>query len=103
MGGGELWIGSRSCRYQGEAHIVLYGNREDMQEHDMVGTKYLWVADNGVLELHGKEKVSWTHLDEHLFKDNVPAEQLYFRQTKDSPTVLGNRLGLLANQYIFNG
>ena len=25
---GELWIGSRACRYQGRADIVLYGNEE---------------------------------------------------------------------------
>jgi len=23
---GELWVGSRGCRYQGKADIVLYGN-----------------------------------------------------------------------------
>ena len=23
---GELWVGSRACRYQGRADIVLYGN-----------------------------------------------------------------------------
>ena len=28
--GGELWIGSRSCRYQGMADVVLYGNRNDV-------------------------------------------------------------------------
>ena len=24
---GEMWIGSRSCRYHGNADVVLYGNR----------------------------------------------------------------------------
>ena len=27
IGDGEMWIGSRSCRYQGNADVVLYGNR----------------------------------------------------------------------------
>ena len=24
---GEMWIGSRSCRYHGNADVILYGNR----------------------------------------------------------------------------
>ena len=39
INGGELWIGSRSCRYQGNADIVLYGNEGDMPEHGLVGQK----------------------------------------------------------------
>ena len=89
---GELWIGSRSCRYEGLADIVLYGNREDMTENHHVGTKYLWVASDGVLELHGKEKHSWTHLNEHIFKDSIPAESHEFKQVFGSQTFLGNRL-----------
>jgi len=62
---GELWIGSRSCRYLGKADIVLYGNEGDMPESDArPGSKYLWANTNGVLEMHGKEKLSWTQLDE---------------------------------------
>ena len=33
-----------------------------MDETD-VGTKFLWVANEGVLEMHGEEKHSWTHLE----------------------------------------
>ena len=33
------------------------------------------------MEMHGKEKVSWTQLDEHIFRQNVPAERLLWRQT----------------------
>ena len=58
--GGELWIGSRQCRYQGKADIVLYGNKEDMPSHSVVGEKYLWTKADGTLEIHGKEKKSWT-------------------------------------------
>lgn len=58
--GGELWIGSRKCRYQGKADIVLYGNKEDMPSHNVVGEKYLWTDKGGTLEIHGKEKKSWT-------------------------------------------
>ena len=63
-----------------------------------VGVKYLWVADSGVLEMHGQEKTHWTHLNEHLFKNSVPAEELLFQQNKnladDGGTLIGQRLGI---------
>ena len=31
--------------------------------------------------MHGKEKVSWTQLDEHIFRQNVPAERFLWTQT----------------------
>ena len=78
---GELWIGSRSCRYLGKADIVLYGNEGDMAESDArPGSKYLWANTNGVLEMHGKEKLPWTQLDEHIFRNNIAAEQHFFKQ-----------------------
>ena len=90
---GEMWIGSRSCRYQGNADVVLYGNREDMSEHSMVGTKYLWCGSDCVLEMHGKEKKSWTYLDDHLFRDSIPADNLEFYQDRWTDTfIYGNRL-----------
>ena len=59
--GGELWIGSRQCRYQGKADIVLYGNKEDMTAtKDHIGEKYLHTDTGGTLEIHGKWKKSWT-------------------------------------------
>ena len=67
----ELWIGSRSCRYHGDAEIVLYGNVTEMEE-TWVGRKMVHAGWRSVLELHGKEKKSWTHLNEHLFANNLP-------------------------------
>ena len=32
--------------------------------------------------MHGKEKVSWSTLNEHIFRNNVPAEELRFLQTR---------------------
>ena len=55
-----MWIGSRQCRYQGKADIVLYGNSGDMEDHPLAGEKYLWTKQDGTLEIHGKEKKSWT-------------------------------------------
>ena len=90
---GELWVGSRDCRYQGKADIVLYGNKEDMNEHSMVGTKYLWCGPDCVLELHGKEKKSWTYLEDHLFRNSIPADNIEFYQDRFADTVIiGNRL-----------
>ena len=40
-----------------------------------VGKKYLWCAKGSVCEIHGKEKTSWTYLNDHLFKDNSPVEK----------------------------
>ena len=94
--GGELWIGSRSCRYEGLADLVLYGNEEDMTfQHPNPGVKFLHVSSDGVLEMHGKVKHHWTNLDEHIFKDNVAAEQLLFKQNKWNSIdqrVINNRL-----------
>ena len=53
---------------KGLADITLFGNMEDMVDHHHVGTKYLWVSAGGVLEMHGREKLPWTHLNEHIFR-----------------------------------
>ena len=92
---GELWIGSRSCRYQGQADIVLYGEENDMTTNSQAGVKYIWAHDGGVWEMHGKEKLPWTRLNEHIFRNNVPAEELKWKQTRFvnvSDNILGNRL-----------
>ena len=91
--GGEMWIGSRSCRYQGNADVVLYGNKEDMTEDVLAGTKYLWCSNDCVLEMHGKVKTSWTHLADHLFRNSIPADDLVFNQHKKTKKVniSGNR------------
>ena len=55
----------------------------------------MWLTSNGVLELHGKEKLSWTQLDEHIFRRNIPAEELRWKQSKWINEVgwgIGNRL-----------
>ena len=63
-----------------------------------VGTKYLWTGNEGVLEMHGQQKVPWTKLNDHLFKDSVAAEVLEFKQSKQNKdqhggTLTGRRLG----------
>ena len=48
------------------------------------GYKYLWVGRNGVLEMHGEEKKSWTWLDDHLCANSVCAVGLEWQQSKDT-------------------
>ena len=43
-----------------------------------LGKKYLWCGKGSVCEIHGKEKKSWTVLNDHLFKDNSPVESKSF-------------------------
>ena len=90
--GGQMWVGSRSCRYQGKLDIALYGNREDMPEDKYVGTKWLWAYQGGTLEIHGKEKLGWSHITDHVFADSVPVNNFEIRQNKDTLPFIGNRL-----------
>ena len=86
--GGEIWAGSRKCRYQGKLDIALYGNRNSMDKD--FGRKYFHADRDGVVEVHGKEKWHWTHLEDHLFKDSIAVEQLNWSQDKNNaaPTQL---------------
>ena len=78
---GQMWIGSRSCRYQGYADVVLYGDRDAHEPDEHTGYKYLWASGKSVLELHGKEKKSWTVLDGgHIYQENTPTDPITFEQ-----------------------
>ena len=76
---GEFWIGSRSCRYQGFADIELHGDVNAMAE-EHAGRKFLLAHMNGVLELHGKEKHSWSKLNTHLYAENIPVNDFIIDQ-----------------------
>ena len=62
-GTGKFQIGMERSPYLEEAIITLNGTDLD-QQHMHMGTKFLGAMDSGVIELHGKEKVSWTKLRE---------------------------------------
>ena len=72
--GGQFWIGSRACRYPYEGKITLYGNPDDMDDKPIIGQKFLWCSNGATCEFHGKEKKTWTFLDEHAFVDNTPVD-----------------------------
>lgn len=60
---GRFQIGQERSPYEEEATITLTGtNPADTP----LGTKVLGAMDNGVIELHGKEKISWTKLRESI-------------------------------------
>ena len=47
------------------------------------GTKYLWAAAGGVVEIHGEDRKGWTHLDDHVWANSVPVEELEWSQGMD--------------------
>jgi len=59
--GGSLEIGSEDCPFEGNAEIILTGQREDNGE-DAEGVKVISVREGAKLEIHGKPKLSWTKL-----------------------------------------
>ena len=49
-----------------------------MEDNGGVGKKYLWCSAGSTCEFHGKEKLSWTVLEDHLMKGNSPVEPKSF-------------------------
>ncbi|XP_019628398.1 PREDICTED: transmembrane protein 2-like [Branchiostoma belcheri] len=70
---GEFHIGSEACRYQGQATVSLYG-RSDEQRN---GKQFL-VTTGGTLEIHGKQKLSWTHLAQTVPAGGLPRGTYYY-------------------------
>ena len=54
------------------------GNRTDLNEDPEFGEKFLGVALNGTLEIHGPEKLSFTRLAKPL----VPKEKDYYEMRR---------------------
>ena len=75
------------------ATITLYGDVSAMNEGP-VGRKYVWCSTGSVCEFHGQEKLSWTLLNDTLFKQNSPVDVRYFDYTPDGnrPTQGGDGL-----------
>ena len=63
------------------------------------GTKYLWAAAGGVVEIHGEDRKGWTHLDDHVCANSVPVEELEWSQGTDIILTL-LCLGFLTTKYI---
>ncbi|XP_078678580.1 cell surface hyaluronidase CEMIP2-like [Branchiostoma floridae x Branchiostoma belcheri] len=70
---GEFHIGSEACRYQGQAVVSLYG-RSDEQRN---GKQFL-VTAGGTLEIHGRQKLSWTQLAQTVPAGGLPRGTYYY-------------------------
>ena len=58
---GSLLIGASDCRFPGQAEILLTGeNGPDTSMGQYI--KGLYVEVGGTLDIHGEEKLPWTHL-----------------------------------------
>ncbi|XP_067664214.1 cell surface hyaluronidase-like [Haliotis asinina] len=68
---GRFDVGSDDCKFHRKANITLTGIRGKyryvMGPH-LFGEKFIGVAPGGTLELHGREKLSWTKLTRTLPK-----------------------------------
>ncbi|KAL8563717.1 hypothetical protein ACOMHN_063485 [Nucella lapillus] len=91
---GEFHIGSRFCRFSLTARIRLHGNSQDQHvvtDHEF-GRKFLGVAPNGTLEIHGKRKTSWTKLAQTVHpRKNVQCALVY-----DHTNLTHNKAGVVS-------
>ncbi|XP_069121969.1 cell surface hyaluronidase-like [Argopecten irradians] len=64
---GRMDIGSDDCKYGGKTIITITGKRG---QYDVIGfgEKFIGVDSGGILELHGREKLSWTKLNQTVPK-----------------------------------
>ncbi|KAL2294836.1 hypothetical protein Nmel_008589 [Mimus melanotis] len=65
--GGMLHVGAEKCRYKSKATIILYGKSNEGADVPEFGKKFIGVGPEGVLELHGHQKVSWTLLSKTIY------------------------------------
>ncbi|XP_067656207.1 inactive cell surface hyaluronidase CEMIP2-like [Haliotis asinina] len=59
---GGFHVGSDDCRFTQKGNIVLTGLSNSTLNVPDFGRKFIGVTAGGVLELHGREKMSWTKL-----------------------------------------
>ncbi|GFO45232.1 transmembrane protein 2-like [Plakobranchus ocellatus] len=59
---GEFHIGSEECNFEKEADIFLYGKTNSPDEIKGFGRKFIGGNPGSKIEIHGKQKQSWTKL-----------------------------------------
>ncbi|KAK3713287.1 hypothetical protein RRG08_043868 [Elysia crispata] len=59
---GEFHIGSEECNFEKTADIFLYGKSNSVEVVPVFGRKFIGAASGSTLEIHGKQKKSWTKL-----------------------------------------
>ncbi|XP_078665559.1 cell surface hyaluronidase-like [Branchiostoma floridae x Branchiostoma belcheri] len=70
--GGEFHIGSETCPYLSDVTISLYGKSDEGETHPLFGKKFFGVNKDGVVEIHGKPKLSWTQLTATVMAEGLP-------------------------------
>ncbi|XP_061186958.1 cell migration-inducing and hyaluronan-binding protein-like [Saccostrea echinata] len=86
--GGELHIGSQFCRFNKKAHITLLGEPDEKLNIPGFGEKFIGVEAGGVLNLYGKEKLSWTKLTKHVHKFDKTKAEIY--NHREEPNIFRN-------------
>lgn len=87
MRNGSLLVGSPDwqCIYKRDTEIVLSGNgRESPDTTFGYYTKGIYVSEGGNLDLHGREKLSWTKLADTL-KPSGNKNKIYEIKLVDEP------------------
>uniref|UniRef100_A0A8D0BB02 hyaluronoglucosaminidase n=1 Tax=Salvator merianae TaxID=96440 RepID=A0A8D0BB02_SALMN len=80
--GGEMHVGSESCPFQSKLAIILYGRAIDGGQPDSYfGQKYIGVISEGILELHGEKKLSWTFLNKTLHPGGMEEGGYFFERS----------------------
>merc|ERR550519_507859 len=75
---GSLLVGGPECRFLGRAEILLLGKAG---ADTGFGTKGIYVEEGGTLDIHGEEKLPWTHLTATL----QPQSGAFEIQLEDEP------------------
>ncbi len=65
---GEFHVGSESCRYMSNLDIRLFGTLGDSNTPSVpgFGQKFIGCAPTGTIEIHGPDRLAWTHLSATL-------------------------------------
>ncbi|XP_063436803.1 uncharacterized protein LOC134718239 [Mytilus trossulus] len=82
---GTVEIGSEDCKFNAKTEIILKGIRNEIPDVGHCGQKFICVAQGGTLELHGKDKLSWTKLDKTVNPLKV-GDGIFYQHQKTSLT-----------------
>ena len=94
---GALLIGGPECRYTGSAEILLTGVDDDFDDSFGAYIKGIYVEEGGTLDIHGEEKLPWTHLTATL----LPQTGIFELQLKENPVGwnVGDKLVISSTDY----
>ncbi|KAK3713284.1 hypothetical protein RRG08_043866 [Elysia crispata] len=97
---GEFHIGSEECKFEKTADIFLYGKSNSPETVTSFGRKFIGAAEGSKLEIHGKEKRSWTKLVATVAPQCQP---LYDAKDNQEEKKVKGKLGIYVNVWSANG